>query len=59
MASSAVTLRSITFSGILIEVCIGDITEEPVEAIVNAANEYLAHGAGVAGAIVKKGGEII
>lgn len=34
----------------------GDITEEQVDAITNAANEYLSHGAGVAGAIMRKGG---
>ncbi len=34
----------------------GDITAETTEAIVNAANAYLQHGAGVAGAIVQRGG---
>lgn len=45
--------------GIKIKLIKGDITEEAVDAIVNAANSYLKHGGGVAGAIVRKGGHII
>ncbi len=37
----------------------GDITERDVDGIVNAANSYLQHGGGVAGTIVRKGGQII
>ncbi len=37
----------------------GDITEQNVDVIVNPANSYLKHGGGVAGAIVRKGGNII
>jgi O-acetyl-ADP-ribose deacetylase (regulator of RNase III) len=43
-------------SGQTIRIVHGDITEEQVDAIVNAANSHLAHGGGVAGAIVRKGG---
>ena len=42
-----------------LEVCLGDITGERVDAIVNPANERLRHYAGVAGAIVAAGGESI
>ena len=37
----------------------GDLTEWEVDAIVNAANSHLWMGAGVAGAIKRKGGVII
>jgi len=37
----------------------GDITEMKVDAIVNAANDHLWMGGGVAGAIKRKGGQVI
>ncbi|MCP4725615.1 MAG: macro domain-containing protein [bacterium] len=37
----------------------GDITDQEVDAVVNAANNHLWMGSGVAGAIKKKGGQIV
>ncbi len=42
-----------------IEIVQGDITDQDADAIVNAANNELWMGAGVAGAIVRKGGREI
>lgn len=62
-----------TDNGGTIQVRSGDMTKEQVDVIVNAANKHLDHGtkrlilfvidsgtaSGLAGAIVKNGGEII
>ena len=42
-----------------LQIAQGDITLEEVDAIVNAANEHLQHGGGVAWSIVRRGGDVI
>ncbi len=49
-------LKEMKYKGVKIQIVQGDLTEENVDAIVNAANSHLMHGGGVAGAIVRKGG---
>lgn len=56
MRSSIKVEYFIKYKGVDLKVVHGDITEEVSDAIVNAANEYLCHGGGVAGAISRKGG---
>jgi O-acetyl-ADP-ribose deacetylase (regulator of RNase III) len=46
-------------SEVTIQLVQGDLTEERVDAIVNAANSHLQHGGGVAGAISRSGGSQI
>ena len=53
---SIVTYSYRTEGGVNISLRYGDITSENVDAIVNPANEFLQHIAGLAGHIVKKGG---
>lgn len=46
-------------TGQTLQIVEGDITEEEVDVIVNAANKRLQHGGGVARAISKRGGPAI
>ncbi len=52
-------LSEVKVNGKTLRLVQGDITERDVDAIVNAANSYLKHGGGVAGAIVRRGGRVI
>ncbi|HEY3412939.1 MAG TPA: macro domain-containing protein [Armatimonadota bacterium] len=56
---SEVIYDTMLASGARVSLRKGDLTEEAVDAIVNAANEHLQHGGGVAGAISRKGGPSI
>jgi O-acetyl-ADP-ribose deacetylase (regulator of RNase III) len=54
-----VLFEQATPAGQIVRVVQNDLTAEHVDAIVNAANEHLSHGGGVAGAISRQGGPSI
>jgi O-acetyl-ADP-ribose deacetylase (regulator of RNase III) len=56
---SQVLRQQILPGGQALQIAQGDLTEERVDAIVNAANAHLQHGGGVAGAISRRGGPAI
>jgi O-acetyl-ADP-ribose deacetylase (regulator of RNase III) len=56
---NTVLVERVLPAGQTIQIVQGDITIESVDAIVNAANEQLQHGGGVAWVISKKGGSAI
>ena len=55
----ASVLAEIPVPGGLFQVVQGNLLEEPVDAIVNAANGMLAHGGGVAGIISRAAGPVL
>jgi O-acetyl-ADP-ribose deacetylase (regulator of RNase III) len=60
MESQNVVLFEYTLqAGQVFRVVKGDVTIETTDAIVNAANERLMHGSGVAGAISRKSGGLV
>ena len=61
-APEAVSIETYSYrteNGVNISLRYGDITSEEVDAVVNPANDFLSHGAGLAKVIVQKGGSEI
>ncbi|MGE5378647.1 MAG: macro domain-containing protein [Bacteroidota bacterium] len=56
---NAVLAEHVFSTGQKFQIVQGDITTEQVDAVVNAANEHLQHGGGVARAISSRGGPVI
>ena len=52
-------LASVAVLGSVVSVVHGDLTQQQVDVVVNAANETLAHGGGVAAALVRAGGAVV
>eukprot|EP01121_Diplochlamys_sp_Union-15-3_P003850 TRINITY_DN13785_c0_g1_i1.p1 TRINITY_DN13785_c0_g1~~TRINITY_DN13785_c0_g1_i1.p1 ORF type:complete len:250 (+),score=41.38 TRINITY_DN13785_c0_g1_i1:2-751(+) len=59
LTDSQIKCKKVLQSGHIVSVRQGDITEENVEVVVNAANGLLRHSGGLAKAIVDTGGEVI
>jgi O-acetyl-ADP-ribose deacetylase len=59
MEANLVVWEQKLVTGQIFRIVQGDLTAETAEAIVNAANERLSHGGGVAGAISRRGGAVI
>ena len=56
---NSLLLETVLPAGQTLQLVRGDITAETTDAIVNAANAHLQHGAGVTGAILRRGGPAI
>ena len=52
---NTILMERVLSTGQTLQIVHGDITIDQVDAIVNAANEHLQHGGGVAWAIVRRG----
>jgi O-acetyl-ADP-ribose deacetylase (regulator of RNase III) len=59
MAAGAAALISFVLQEITLEIVDGDIAAQPVDAVVNAANNHFWMGSGVAGALKARGGREI
>jgi O-acetyl-ADP-ribose deacetylase len=53
------TLKEVNYKGCIIKVRKNDITDEPVDAIVNPANSHLGNEGGAAKAIEDAGGSVV
>eukprot|EP01060_Flectonema_neradi_P029120 TRINITY_DN3953_c4_g1_i1.p1 TRINITY_DN3953_c4_g1~~TRINITY_DN3953_c4_g1_i1.p1 ORF type:complete len:249 (+),score=36.96 TRINITY_DN3953_c4_g1_i1:64-747(+) len=59
LSKDAIEKERSVVNGVSLVVVLGDLTNEKCGCLVNAANSKLTHGAGLARAILKKGGRVI
>ena len=55
LSHTNIKCKAVLPNGPVIYAAVGDLTNYDVDVIVNAANEYMDHGIGIAGAIVANG----